>query len=119
MLISVPLAWDNPLLEQQWNEVEDVNYRDSQYGRTPLFWAAENNQIEMIKFLLESNVDVDARDVEGRIPLFWAARNNHYLVVKILLQRNAHVNARDHHGHTALFWTAEDNQVNAMQPLFK
>lgn len=67
----------------------DLNSKDTQCGRTPLSWAAENGHEAVVKLLVllaTDGVDPNSKDIEwGRTPLWWAAKNGHEAVVKLLL----------------------------------
>ena len=56
---------------------------------TPLFAAAENEQIDVIKLLLESGAKIDKRI--GTSPLYVAVQNGYIGVVKLLLESGAEV----------------------------
>src|SRR5947199_973908 len=78
------------LLEQDSIGIDlqnDVDSKDSEYGRTPLLWAARNGHEAVVKLLLATGkADVDSKDSKyGRTPLSWAAENGHEAVVKLLL----------------------------------
>jgi ankyrin repeat domain-containing protein 50 len=64
----------------------DVDSKDFEYGRTPLWWAAGGGHEAVVKLLLETGKgDVDAKDFKyGRTPLSWAAEGGHEAVVKLL-----------------------------------
>ncbi len=57
----------------QWllkNTRSNVNYQSSKKKETPLHRAVLNNDIPMVKLLLQqSEVDIHIKDVQGRTPL--------------------------------------------------
>ena len=72
-------------------ERSDVNpnIADTEYGRTPLWLAAENGHEEVVRMLLEQNkVIPDKADMWRQTPLSRAAENRYGEVVRMLLQRN-------------------------------
>ncbi|GKU07360.1 unnamed protein product, partial [Fusarium langsethiae] len=76
----------------------------TEYGQTPLSWAAGRRHEAVVKMLLDTGkVDVNATDTEyGRTPLLWAAENGHETVVKMLLDTGkVDVDAIDFYGLTA------------------
>jgi hypothetical protein len=60
----------------------------SQYGQTPLVWAARNGYDAIVSLLLTKyGIDVDLEDSQyRRTPLSWAAEGGHENVVKLLLE---------------------------------
>ncbi|KAH2670040.1 hypothetical protein KXV51_007008, partial [Aspergillus fumigatus] len=86
----------------------DVESKDSEYGRTPLSWAAVNGHEGIVKLLLDTGrVDVDSKDSGGQTPLSWAAENGHEGIVKLLLDTGrVDVDSKDSGGRTPLSWAA-------------
>ena len=72
-------------------ERKDVNpdQPDTEYGQTPLLWAASNRHEGIVKMLLErKDVNPNQPDTEyGRTPLLWAASGGYEGMVKMLLER--------------------------------
>jgi Ankyrin repeats (3 copies)/DnaJ domain len=67
-------------------------------GCTALHWAAGNNQLEVIRYLiLDRKMDVNicaTKKAKGRTPLHYACRNGCLLAVKLLVDLRASVDAR-------------------------
>ncbi|HTT20628.1 MAG TPA: ankyrin repeat domain-containing protein [Candidatus Sulfotelmatobacter sp.] len=80
-----------------------MNIRDG-IGRTPLYDAAANGQIEAIAVLLAANADVHARTPGGHTALGVAASDGHEDVVRLLIANGANVNDADINGHMPLYW---------------
>ena len=82
----------------------DVNSQNDD-GWTPLHEVCENNNIEIVKLLLEQpNIDVNAKDYDGWTPLSIACINHKLENVKELLSHpNINVNAKDYKGKTTLY----------------
>ncbi|KAF4546844.1 Ankyrin repeat-containing protein 23 [Elsinoe fawcettii] len=73
----------------------NLNIRDH-HGWTPLASAADNGQLESVKYLLERNhVDLHAASDEGWTPLSSAADSGHIEVVKYLFEHGADVDLHD------------------------
>lgn len=70
--------------QQFW--LASANSKD-EYGRTPLSWATENGNEEMVRILIDlgDKVDADSKDHYGRTPLSWAARNGYEAVARMLI----------------------------------
>ena len=68
-------------------------------NHTPLHEAAANNDNpEVLKILLEAGGDPNIRDGDGATLLYWAARNENPAVVKVLLDAKADVAAPNENG---------------------
>ncbi|KAJ6439188.1 NACHT domain-containing protein [Purpureocillium lavendulum] len=87
----------------------DVKAKDTDYGRTPLSWAAENGHEVTVRLLLDNGPDIEAQDNYGRTPLSLAAAKGHEGVVKLLLEKGADLEAKDtEYGRTPLSWAAKN-----------
>ncbi|RYP03488.1 hypothetical protein DL764_005129 [Monosporascus ibericus] len=91
----------------------------SQYGVTPLLWAAGNGNGAMINFLLtKGDVDIDLKDNWGRTPLSWAAENGHEAIVtQLLATGKADINPKDAYGWTPLSWAAKNGHEAVVKQL--
>lgn len=52
-----------------------VNYREKEFHSTPILNAAEQNHLEMVKFLVEHGADLSLKDDEGIRPYLAAKKN--------------------------------------------
>ncbi|EFX03641.1 ankyrin repeat protein [Grosmannia clavigera kw1407] len=59
----------------------DVETKDTEYGQTPLSWAAKNGHEAVVQRLLEHGADVKTKDNKGRTPLSWVALHGREAVV--------------------------------------
>ena len=73
----------------------------SEYGRekqTPLHTAASKGSGDIVKLLLETKVDLEAKDRNGNTPLHFAAKAASLGVVKILMKANATIMTQNLNG---------------------
>ncbi|KAJ1713207.1 hypothetical protein NYO67_4605 [Aspergillus flavus] len=95
------------LLDYGW----DVNEMDGE-RLTPLHFAAENGQDEVVQVLLDSRqLDVNARDECGSTALHYAARDGHLDIVHRLLgMADIDINSEDRNGCTPLWCATRNDQ---------
>lgn len=60
-----------------------------------LFEAVENEDFELVKWLIDTGENLDEQDEEGRTPLMAAVQINNLEIVKLLLDKGADLNVRD------------------------
>ena len=84
MLVKAVLDKDLARVRARIDSGEDVNEVDSQ-GRTPLWWAAEMGQSDIVDTLIQAGADVDAADYLGWTALIAAAGKDHANIVRMLL----------------------------------
>lgn len=79
-----------------------IQMKDSE-GKTLLLLASSSGKSDIVKFLLESGADIEAKDKMGRTPLITAARERGGIdVIKLLVEKGAAVNAVDDAKDSAL-----------------
>lgn len=62
----------------------------ARYDRTPLSFAADRGNVEIVRMLLEKGADVNAKDTfYGGTALTWAADKGHTDIVRLLLAKGA------------------------------
>lgn len=68
----------------------NIETTEDVYGRTPLFWVAQEGHEEVVKILLTRNANCEARDDEkGQTPLSAVAENGHESVVELLIAKDS------------------------------
>ena len=81
----------------------DVN--EPWFSNLPLYWAANENQIEVVKFLLDAGANIDGRSgVANRSALHEAALDGNFDLVRVLVEAKANVNIRNTHRRTPLYY---------------
>jgi len=72
-------------------------------GQTPLHTATHNDNLDIIRYLLDAGAEVDARTTyNGSTPLQWATAADNKRVVKALIRAGANVCFQNFSGNTAL-----------------
>lgn len=83
---------------------EALSARDK-HGYTLAHWLALDGSVDMMRYLVERNINVDlpCLGTQGPRPIHWACRKGHASVVQVLLQQaGVAVNAADFKGLTPL-----------------
>lgn len=87
--------------------------------RTSLHIAANDNNTEAIKCLLESEAKIDIGDINSKTPLHYAARNGHIEAIKVLLEYGANVNEDDNRGETSIHLATQEGHIEAIKVLLE
>jgi ankyrin repeat protein len=82
----------------QNNGTAALHERNSMWGRTPLFSAAEKGHTALVALFLENGADANAVDNGGGTPLLCSIKHCHIDIATLLLQNKANVNAVDGDG---------------------
>jgi len=67
----------------------DIHVKDHFYGRTPLIWASNLGDIELVKLLLDKGANVNVEDRENKTALVHAALNDHQQIRELLIKHGA------------------------------
>lgn len=109
----------------------NVNVRDVNSQNVLLFLAAEKTDKpvrwgeEIVRMILETNIDLEAKDREGRTALLWAATSGRVSLARLLLSERkgklpcANIQAKNHRDKTALHLAAENNRIDLVGFLLK
>lgn len=81
-----------------------INSQNREFGDSALIFAAKNGYLDIVRFLVAHQADINAVDRRGDTPLIVAAKNGQLTVGRYLVSRGADINAVDQHGHTAVYW---------------
>jgi ankyrin repeat protein len=96
----------------------NINQKDV-HGCTALHYAAEMEDDQITKMLIESGADVDGLDDEGSSPLHKAAAMGRKANVRLLLNANANIEAIDEEGITPLRRAFENGHDDVVRLLLK
>lgn len=87
----------------------DVMTRD-RAKRTPLHYAALENDETLVRQLIAQGADVNAQDRDGRTPLHFAAQQFAMAAAKALLEAGAKVDIPNNYGNTPLATATSNSQ---------
>ncbi|MCB1141682.1 MAG: ankyrin repeat domain-containing protein [Leptospiraceae bacterium] len=108
------------LTELLSKEKIDLNAADS-HNRTSLMIASSDNNLTVVKLLVEAGADINRKNKEnGRTALMYASVNGHYDVVKYLIEQESNlINAKDKEGKTALIHAVMGGRMNVIKLLIE
>ena len=101
--VSAAEAGDLQLLQALHKNVMSLDYHDKRkFMWTPLIAAAKANQSNVVAYLLQRGVAIDAKDASGKTALMWAVNvdSNESAIVQLLLEGGAKSNMADNTGST-------------------
>ncbi|KAL7944061.1 WD40-repeat-containing domain protein [Trichoderma barbatum] len=85
-----------------------------------LQWAIEKNHVEMVKLLLDDNIDMEAPDDDNWNPLIAASREGQVDIVRLLLDTGKlDIDLEGKDGYTALRWAFQMRHENATHLLLE
>ena len=91
--------------------------KQARITRLPLMWAAQGNNADVIRFLLEKHANVEAKDQFGQTALHYAATHGNAEVVRLLLDNHANVDARSSSGTTPLIEASTQGETDVVKVL--
>lgn len=119
-VIMAAVVYDNPWavekLVQKGADVDAVG--NIFFNATPLFWAVERGNLEVVKALIKAGANVNYRDEKsGDSVLLLGAFGGREKIVFELLQNGADVNAKTNWGRDALYWAIKRTNKNIIKML--
>ncbi|PSK36102.1 hypothetical protein B9Z65_5917 [Elsinoe australis] len=92
----------------------------SEYGMTPLHWAAKSPFVEAVQMLLDAGADAQARDrIDEQTPLHEAAKSGHIEVMALLLTKATDADPHDKHGLSPLHFADWDDNSEIITRLIE
>jgi ankyrin repeat protein len=93
-----------------------------EYNCTPLHYACQEGNIEIVKILLKNGADVNIQNRYSTFyPLFDAItsdnEDNYYPIIKLLIDAKADINSIDSFGNTILYYAIEKENIELIKLL--
>ena len=85
----------------------DVDGALDEYGWTPLITAARHGNVEVVRYLIELQADLNIKDNAGRVALHHGAEHGHEGVVRLIL----HGAVEDHHRRRPVYVTTPGEEL--------
>lgn len=101
--VSAAEAGDLQLLQSLQQKGMSLDYHDPRkFMWTPLMAAVYSGQSNVVAYLLNQSVDIEARDAHGKTALMWAVdvADTNFSIVQMLLTAGAKTNATNDFGQT-------------------
>lgn len=86
-------------------------------GYSTLQWAALNNRVAVISYLIDQGCDVNVSDASGQRPLHWSAVRGAVAALETLLRAGADINAVDSRGYNVCHVAAQYGQTSVLYHL--
>jgi ankyrin repeat protein len=99
-------------------KAKDTLFMVDELGRNCLHKAAELGNTELMKFFINSGVDLESKDKKGNTPLHIATLNKHFEAVSVLIKASADVNAKNNIGDTPKHIAAEKGDTDSLKALW-
>jgi uncharacterized protein len=109
-------AGDRAAVQALLQQRADLNARSAD-GSTPLYWAAQRNDLDIAAMLIRAGADVNAETRYGVTPLTLACVNGNAAMVEALLTASADPNTASPQGETVLMTAARTGVPGAITAL--
>ena len=90
----------------------DVNAQDTQSGKTPLHWAIQRGNLEVVMGLLDAAADPNIRDRNWQTPFMLALTLGRRDILELLLHAGCSITTTDSSHNTALHLASRDGQTD-------
>jgi len=84
-----------------------------------LIEASYNGNIEIVKLLIETGADINAKNNYGSTSLMYASKIGHKKIVLLLIEAGADINAKNNYGYTVLMFATANNYKDIVALLKK
>ena len=91
------------------------NNPDTTTGKTPIFYAAKNGDVEIVEFLASLTDEPNVPDMSGDTPIHNAAKNGHVDVIRVLAGLVDNPNVPDMFGDTPIHCAAWMGHVDVIR----
>lgn len=104
--------------ERNWTKQRDLNaYPKDDKGLTPLHIAVLHDQIVIMDFLLDHDIDINAIDSNGMTALHYACSKGHQNILLLMLHANADPAVTDSRGNTPLHLAVDRGHESCVKAL--
>lgn len=94
LFVSAIMENDSDLMHEYLPYIDNINNTDSTYNSTPIMFAAQNGNVEIVKFLLANGASIADDTIGNKSALYFALSNNtegNYECATILIKAGAEI----------------------------
>ena len=99
----------------------DIEATDPELGRTALYWASRDGNVETVELLVKYGAKVDAKDNQGDHPLIAASYTGKFEIAELLARRyeieGVSIDLQNNLGASALYIAAKQGHIDIMRML--
>ena len=95
----------------------DPNINDAE--ELHLYEASANNNVELVRLLLDIGADINLANRDGETPLYVASLFGYVKMVRILAERGGNINKANKNGETPLHIASQNGQVEVVKILLE
>ncbi|KAL1872585.1 hypothetical protein Plec18167_006703 [Paecilomyces lecythidis] len=96
-----------------------IDARDHQAYFAALNAAADNNNLAIVKLLVEKRAYIDPASVDGMTPLLLAVSRRNVEIAHFLIEHGANINYYNDDGYTPLMLAIERNEISIVSELLR
>ncbi|KAI8989477.1 26S proteasome non-ATPase regulatory subunit 10-like protein [Pilobolus umbonatus] len=107
------------IVQQMIDRDASLLYKQDEDCRGALHWASSGGHVDIVVYLLNKGVSINAQDDAGWTPLMIAVSAGHTDVVRTLLEKGADVSLENQIGQSALHYAASKNRTEICRLLLE
>ena len=125
ILISIKNGDEKKFLEllEKINEfpknIINFNFQDKELGNTALHYACQGNNYNIIKWLIQSNCEINIKNNNKQTPLHFASQKGNLDICKILIENGALLNAYDIYNKTPIHYACSCNYLELVKYFYE
>jgi hypothetical protein len=97
----------------------NLNYKDKETGNSLLHFAYQGNNTKLIKYLIELNCDINAKNNKNQTPLHLASMKGDLEICKFLVENGALLNVYDSKKYTPIHYACYNNFIELINYFFE
>ena len=111
--LDSPLGW-RILDEKKMIKLSSFIHCNTDFGTTPLHFAALRKDTRFILCLLRLGLPIDSPNFFNETPLHWAVKEGHKEIVALLISKGANIGKLDSENKSPKQWAIEEDQTHLL-----